>query len=266
MRNKLLLPGLLAAASGAYLLRRMGRRWGASDDEVHRSMPGDELIPHPMVESTHAITIQASAAEVWPWLVQMGMDRGGWYSDPEWWDGLAEKVLWSFLASEEKTGYSIRAEPSADRVIAKFQDLKVGDILLDGPRGTAFFTVVALEEKKVLALYSNSHVRYVVPGFLRDNPKVNINGEFSWVFILNEVNANATRLILRTRVNYGPRVFRVITRPFFWPVDFVLARKMLRGITWRVEQRKGHQAERAREFVYKYVEEDEPVSLEAEGE
>jgi hypothetical protein len=266
MRNKLLLPGLFAAASGAYLLRRMGRRWGASDDEVHRSMPGDELILHPMVETTHAITIQASASEVWPWLVQMGMDRGGWYSDPEWWDGLAEKVLWSFLASEEKTGYSIRAEPSADRIIAKFQDLKVGDILLDGPPDTAFFTVAALEENRVLALYSNSHVRYVVPGFLRDNPKVNINGEFSWVFILNEVDANATRLILRTRVNYGPRVFRVLTRPYFWPVDFVLARKMLRGIKWRVKQSEVQLAERAREFVYKYVGEDEPVALEAEGE
>ena len=266
MRNKLLLPGLLAAASGAYLLRRMGRRWGASDDEVHRSMPGDELIAHPMVETTHAITIQASAAEVWPWLVQMGMDRGGWYSDPEWWDGLVEKVLWSFLASEEKTGYSIRAEPSADRIIAKFQDLKVGDIMLDGPPGTAFFTVAILEKNWVLALYSNSHVRYIVPDALRDNPSVNIQGEFSWVFILDEMDANATRLILRTRVNYGPRVFRVLTRPFFWPVDFVLARKMLWGIKWRVEQRKEQQAERGSGVVRKYYGQEEPIVQGVEGE
>lgn len=266
MRSKLLLPGLLTAATGAYTLRRLGRRWGASDDEVHRPMPGDVLIAHPMVETTHAITIQASAAEVWPWLVQMGMDRGGWYSDPEWWDGLAEKVLWSFLASEEKTGYSIRAEPSADRIIAVFQDLKLGDIVLDGPPGTAFFTVAALEENHVLALYSNSHVRYILPAFLRNNPKVNIQGEFSWVFILDEVDASKTRLILRTRVNYGPRVFRVLTRPFFWPVDFVLARKMLRGIKWRVEQRKEQLAERASGFVHKYVGEDEPVSQGVESE
>src|SRR6266516_7907814 len=266
MRNKNLLPGLLAAASGAYLLRRMGRRWGASDDEVLRSMPGDELIAHPMVETTHAITIQAGTAEVWPWLVQMGMDRGGWYSDPEWWDGLVEKVLWSFLASEEKTGYSIRAEPSAERIIAKFQDLKVGDIILDGPPGTAFFTVADLEENRVLALYSNSHVRYIVPNALRDNPNVNIQGEFSWVFILDEMDANATRLILRTRVNYGPRVFRVLTRPFFWPVDFVLARKMLRGIKWRVEQRKGQLAKRGRGFGRKFYGQDEPLALVTDDE
>ena len=129
MRNKLLI-GLLAAASGAYLLRRMGRRWGANDDEVHRSMPGDELIAHPMVETTHAITIQASAAEVWPWLVQMGMDRGGWYSDPEWWDGLVEKVLWSFLASEEKTGYSIRAEPVLIESSRNSRTLRLGILCL----------------------------------------------------------------------------------------------------------------------------------------
>jgi len=219
-----------------------------------------------MVETTHAITIQASAAEVWPWLVQMGMDRGGWYSDPEWWDGLAERVLWSFLASEEKTGYSIRAEPSAGRIIEKFQDLKVGDILLDGPPGTAFFTVAFLEKNWVLALYSNSHVRYIVPDALRDNPSVNIQGEFSWVFILDEMDANATRLILRTRVNYGPRVFRVLTRPFFWPVDFMLARKMLWGIKWRVEQRKEQQVERGSGVVRKYYGYEEPIVQGVEGE
>ena len=135
MRNKVFYPALLAAASGAFLLRRLGRRWGATDEEVHQLMPADELVPHAMLETTHAITIRASAAEVWPWLVQMGMDRGGWYSDPGWWNALAEKVLWSFLSSSEKTGYSLRAEPSADRIITEFQDLKVGDIVLDGPAG-----------------------------------------------------------------------------------------------------------------------------------
>jgi hypothetical protein len=259
MKNKFLVSGLLAAASGAYLLRRLGRRWGASDDEVNRSIPGDELISHAMVETTHAITVEASASEIWPWLVQMGMDRGGWYSDPEWWDGLAEKVLWSFLASHEKTGYSIRDEPSACRIIEKFQDLKVGDILLDGPPGTAFFTVKILEKNRVLALYSNSHVRYIVPQFVRDNPNIQIQGEFSWVFILDEVDAGITRLILRTRINYGPTIFRIVTRPFFWPIDFVLARKTLGGIKWRVEQRKLGLAEPRSGVHYKYIGEDEPI-------
>ncbi|HYB01526.1 MAG TPA: hypothetical protein VED37_15015 [Ktedonobacteraceae bacterium] len=260
MKNQVLLPGLLAVASGAYLLRRLGQRWGATDEEVHRAMPGDELIPHPMMETTHAITVQASADEIWPWLVQMGMDRGGWYSDPEWWDSLAERVLWSFLNSDEKTGYSIRDEPSADRIIGRFQDLKVGDVMLDGPPGTAFFTVAAMEKNRTLALYSNSHVRYIIPQALRDNPNMNIHGEFSWVFILDQINAEATRLILRTRINYWPRMFRVLTRPFYWPIDFVLARKTLWGVKWRVEKRKQELPERGGGVSYKYVGEDEPIA------
>jgi hypothetical protein len=98
------------------------------------------------------------------------------------------------------------------------------------------------------------------------NAKVNIHGEFSWVFILNEVDADTTRLILRTRVNYGPRLFRVPTRPFFWPVDFVLARKMLRGIKWRVEGRKGQLAGRARRLVHKSHGQEEPLAPGTEGE
>ena len=71
MRNKLCV-GLLAAASAAYLLRRQGKRWGATEDEVHRSLPGDDLVPHPMLETTHAITIHAPPAALWPWLVPVG--------------------------------------------------------------------------------------------------------------------------------------------------------------------------------------------------
>ncbi|MGZ3645034.1 MAG: SRPBCC family protein, partial [Ktedonobacteraceae bacterium] len=64
MNNKLCL-GLLAGVSGAYLLRRLGMRWGATDDEVHRPLPGDDLVPHPMLETTHAISIHASRADIW---------------------------------------------------------------------------------------------------------------------------------------------------------------------------------------------------------
>jgi hypothetical protein len=51
-------------------------RWGATDADVHRSLPGDDLVSHPKMETTHAITIRASAAQVWPWLVQIGYKGG----------------------------------------------------------------------------------------------------------------------------------------------------------------------------------------------
>src|SRR5215831_2291988 len=66
VKNKLCL-GLLTAVTAAYLLRRLGMRWGATDDEVHSPLPGDDLVPHPMLETTHAISIHASPAAIWPW-------------------------------------------------------------------------------------------------------------------------------------------------------------------------------------------------------
>jgi hypothetical protein len=95
---------------------------------------------------------------------------------------------------------------------------------------------------------------------------MDFRGEFSWVFILNKVDADTTRLILRTRINYGPRLFRMLTRPFFWPVDFLLARKMLRGIKGHVEQSKDQLAKHARGVAHKYSGQDEPLALGTEGE
>src|SRR5829696_7732519 len=90
--NKLC-AGLLAAMAGGYLLRRQGLRWGATDAEIHKPLPGDEVVLHPMLETTHAMSIDAAAGEIWPWLVQMGYYRAGWYADPSWWDKPADEYL-----------------------------------------------------------------------------------------------------------------------------------------------------------------------------
>ena len=63
MRNKVC-AGVLAAMAGGYLLRRQGLRWGATDEEVHKSLPGDEIVPHPMLETTHAVLINARAGAI----------------------------------------------------------------------------------------------------------------------------------------------------------------------------------------------------------
>jgi hypothetical protein len=62
------------------LLRPWYSKWGATDTEVHQPMQGDEVMPRPKSEITLAITFQPSAAQVWPWFVQLGCQRGGWYS------------------------------------------------------------------------------------------------------------------------------------------------------------------------------------------
>ncbi len=223
MKNKLCI-GLLAAASGALLLRRLGMRWGATDDEVHSPLPGDELVPHPMLETTHAISIHASPAAIWPWLLQMGYDRAWWYTDARWYKWV-DRYIWH------------TSHPSSpDHIVPELQRLKVGDTILDGPPGTAFFTVAQLEPEHVLALFSATHILMMAPASLRHNPEAGIHGEFSWVFVLDESEEGITRLIVRTRASYEPKIYRILTRPVLYPADFLMARMMLQTIKQRVEQ------------------------------
>jgi hypothetical protein len=108
---------LIAAAILTPFLRLWRTKWGATDAEIHRSLPGDDLVPHSKWGWTHAITICASAAEVWPWLMQMGQDRGGLYSY-EW--------------LENRVGCDIH---NADRIIPEFQHLEVTTRLISRWRG-----------------------------------------------------------------------------------------------------------------------------------
>ena len=94
------------------LIHRELLRSGATAEEERRPLPGDELVSGPMWEATRAVTIDAPAAEVWPWLAQMGYGRGGWYG-------------WNPLERED-TGVS--------RLRADLPPPRVGDIWLDGPR------------------------------------------------------------------------------------------------------------------------------------
>ena len=103
-------------------------RWGATDEEVRRAMPGDDLVPHPTLKATRAVTIRASAAEVWPWLIQMGYGRAGWYS-------------YDILDNE---GIHV------NRVIPELQHLEVGDVMNTDAEGG--FTVTAIDPNRSLTL------------------------------------------------------------------------------------------------------------------
>jgi hypothetical protein len=72
---------LLMASGAAFVATRVIlRNWGATQRECRTALPGDELVADPAVVVTRAVSIEASAAEVWSWLVQIGQDRGGLYS------------------------------------------------------------------------------------------------------------------------------------------------------------------------------------------
>jgi hypothetical protein len=175
-----------------------------------------------MLETTHAITIRAPRAAIWPWLVQMGYHRAGWYTDS--WYSWVDRYL-----------FRLERPPSADHLLPQFQHLAVGDTIPDGPPGTAFFTVAALEPERALVLYSMTHGTAMVPRFLRDNPKLGIYAVFSWAIILDEVDENTARLILWMRANAGPRLFWLPYLLLILPADFLVARLMLCTIKQRVE-------------------------------
>lgn len=216
--------GVVAALScgGYLLLRRLGRRWGATEEEVFGALPADDAVPHPDIETTHAVTIRAPASAIWPWLIQMGYGRAGWYTFG-WWYRLIDRYLW-------------RVEtPRPDRIVPEWQDMRVGGVVPDGPPGTAYFTVFRLEPNRLLALYSTTHGTVWLPRVLRDNPHVGIHAEMIWALSLHELTPERTRLILRMRGTAGPWWYRMIAHILLPPADFLVARMMLLRIRQLVE-------------------------------
>lgn len=109
--------GSVAAGAGLLAARQFYRNWGTTKDECQTPLPGDELIGQPAVQTTEGVWIDAPAADVWPWLVQMGQDRGGLYS----YEGL-----------ENLVGLKYR---NAERIHPEWQHLEVGDVIRVVPRG-----------------------------------------------------------------------------------------------------------------------------------
>jgi hypothetical protein len=132
---------LAAGGAGFVALHELGRRWGATPEEVFGPMPGDDIVPKAKGQTTHAITIRGAREGVWPWLVQMGYHRAGWYTYP-W----VDRYLWHI------------DNPSAVEIIPELQHLSVGDIVPDGEPGTAFYRVALLDPPTTLVLHSRSHV------------------------------------------------------------------------------------------------------------
>lgn len=115
----------LAVALVAYFVfyRPLQLNWGASADEIKRPMTGDEIVAKPKFNATRAVTIAATPERIWPWLMQIGLKRAGWYS-------------YDLLDN--------MAKPSAEQIIAQFQNLKAGDLVPMSPDGKMGFWVKEL--------------------------------------------------------------------------------------------------------------------------
>jgi hypothetical protein len=169
-------------------------------------------MPEPAAQLTRAISIEASAAEVWPWLLQIGADRAGFYS----YDRL-----------ENLFGLRIH---SADRIIDHWQHLAVGDLVYASADRTGGWSVVSIVPERALVLQA-ADVRTGRP-MRRDNPP---GWEFQWTFALQEHGDRWTRLLVRERVAFGTRLMRLLMTPV-GSVSFVMTRRMMLGIKERVER------------------------------
>jgi proline iminopeptidase len=189
-------------------------------------MPGDEVIAHPMVEWTRATTIAARPEQVWPWLVQMGYGRGGWYTN-EWVDRLVWRV----------------DNPGSDVILAEWQQLATGDVVPDGPDCAAYFRVRDVHENEFIVYHSIRHPYRGQPVDAADEGELGrreaslIAGglylDFSWAFVLEPTPDGATRLLVRTRANVSPGWVRY-TEPLLGLVDLFHVETMFRGIRRRV--------------------------------
>jgi hypothetical protein len=186
-------PRFLAAP----LYRHWHLRWGATDAEVASAMPGDELVPQPSFGATRAITIAAPPEDVWPWIVQLGTGRAGFYSYDLFDNG---------------------ARPSAERILPQFQQTRVGDWvpMFSKVNETTAFRVRAFEPGQWL-LWAKPHS--------------------TWAWTLTPLDGGRTRLVTRLKARYDWRSpgLALLTVIIFELGDFPMMRKLLLGIRRRAE-------------------------------
>ena len=183
----------------APLYRHWHLRWGATDAEVVSAMPGDEIVPEPSFTATRAITIAAPPEDVWPWIVQIGTRRAGFYSYDL---------------------FDNAARPSADRILPQFQATRVGDWV---PMSSTVNETTAF---KVKAFEPNQWLLWAKP-------------HSTWSWTLTPVDGGRTRLATRLKENYDWRSspgLALLTLILFELGDFPMMRKLLVGIRWRAER------------------------------
>lgn len=186
----------------AFAVQPWYSNWGATKTEQQMSLPGDEMMIKPNWEYTQAVSIHASPAEIWPWLVQIGQGRGGFYS---------------FELLENMIGCDIH---NADRIMPEFQQLAVGDSIKLHPQAPGI-PVVLVDSANAIAMGVSDDNQFQAA---------------SWLFLIRASDSTTSRLIARFRSGYSPTLGNVLLqRIFVQPTSLFMQKRMLLGIKQRVE-------------------------------
>jgi hypothetical protein len=191
----------LVGLAAAYVILPLYARYAAFDDERRMALPGDDIVPAAVTGYTLAITVKAAPRQIWPWLLQMGQGRGGFYTH-EW--------------IENALGANIH---NANHIVPELQELRSGDRIRLTPdpyfgQPGQFMTVAALDFERALVF------RQTLPN---GNPA-------SWALVLRPQRRGSTRLLSRRRGG-SPTLFDRLAKPGYLIMD----RGVLRGIRRRAE-------------------------------
>lgn len=202
---------IFAALLFAYVvaIRPWHLRWGATHLDFIARLPGDAISPRSSAQVTHAVNIDAPPEKIWPWILQIGQDRGGFYS-------------YTFL--ENLVGCDMR---NAKSIVPEWQQRAVGDTVWLGTpkkfKGQARMIVAVVEPGRDLTLCT--------PEDWKRRQTSDEGLETTWEFALQPKSGNTTRLLARLRYEAYPTFPRRVANFLFWePAHFVMERKMLQTI------------------------------------
>lgn len=204
-RKKLLLAaaaGLIGAVGYLVLIRPWHLKWGTRQIEADGILPGDSWIPDAESVATHGITIDAPPSAVWPWLAQIGQEKGGFYS---------YEALENLVGCDMHNAYELHPE---------WQSVKVGDAVVLHPEAPPM-TIIDLEMNRHLVLASGL-----------DEPNAT-----TWAFILR-AEGDGTRLIVRLRGRTARAIDKAVSFAVE-PAHFIMERKMMMTLKKLAEEQPG---------------------------
>jgi len=198
MTTFLMIIVIISLLTGFYLFifRPWQLNWGATTPEIKRSMHGDDIVIKPTFKATRAITVKAKAEDIYPWIVQMGVTRAGWYSYD-----LLDNL----------------AKPSAKVILPEFQNLKIGDIIPMSPDGKQGMFVKDFKKNEWMLWWDNK-------------------GDSSWSWEIYPEGESSCRMITRVRVKYNFFSFDILFNLLIEFFDIWMMRKCMKGIKQRPEK------------------------------